>query len=243
MLLCGLFSSFGERELPSSGDVQASPCGGFFCCRAWALGCGASVVAVPGLSSTGSIVVAHRLSCSIECGIFLDQGSNLCLLHWQADSLPLSHKGSPYFIQFYIKILYKWLVLLWLILWLVLFLENYSLMILSYHDRVITTWILRFQRWELLGRLAPIHGIRNFPGDAAVKNLPAVQEPREMRVRSLGWEDLLEECMATHSCILAWRIPWTEEPGGLQSTGSQRVRHDWSDLTCILGIRVLNQWV
>ena len=41
-----------------------------------------------------------------------------------------------------------------------------------------------------------------------------------------GWEDPLEEGMATHSSILAWRIPWTEEPGGLQSTGSQRVRHD-----------------
>ena len=43
---------------------------------------------------------------------------------------------------------------------------------------------------------------------------------------------LREEGMATHSSILAWRIPWTEEPGGLQSIGSQRVRHDWSDLAC-----------
>ena len=47
-----------------------------------------------------------------------------------------------------------------------------------------------------------------------------------MRVRSLGREDPLEEGMATHSSILAWEIPWTEEPGGLQSVGSQRVRHD-----------------
>ena len=47
-----------------------------------------------------------------------------------------------------------------------------------------------------------------------------------MRIRSLGGEDPLEEGMATHSSILAWRIPWTEEPGGLQSTGSQRVGHD-----------------
>ena len=51
-----------------------------------------------------------------------------------------------------------------------------------------------------------------------VKNLPAMQETR---VRSLGWEDPLEMGMATHSSILAWRIPWTEEPGGLQSTGLQ----------------------
>ena len=47
-----------------------------------------------------------------------------------------------------------------------------------------------------------------------------------MRVPSLGQEDPLEEGMATHSSVLAWRIPWTEEPGGLQSTGSQGVRHD-----------------
>ena len=57
-----------------------------------------------------------------------------------------------------------------------------------------------------------------------VKNLPALQETW---VQPLGWDDPLEEDMATHSSILAWRIPWTEEPGGLQSMGSQRVRHDW----------------
>ena len=56
-----------------------------------------------------------------------------------------------------------------------------------------------------------------------VKNLPAVQESW---VRSLGQEDVLEKRMATHSSILAWRIPWTEEPGGLQSVGLQRVEHN-----------------
>ena len=56
-----------------------------------------------------------------------------------------------------------------------------------------------------------------------VKNLPVMQETW---VRSLGWEDALEKGMATHSSILAWRIPWTEEPGGLQSMGSQRVGPD-----------------
>ena len=60
-----------------------------------------------------------------------------------------------------------------------------------------------------------------------VKNPPAM---RETWVRSLGWEDPLEEEMATHSSILAWRIPWTEEPGGLQSTGSQS-RTRLSDIT------------
>ena len=59
-----------------------------------------------------------------------------------------------------------------------------------------------------------------------VKNLPARSGDIRDRVRSLGREDPLEEGMATHSSILAWRIPWTEEPGGLQSIESQRVRHD-----------------
>ena len=59
-----------------------------------------------------------------------------------------------------------------------------------------------------------------------VKNLPAMQQMPEMRVQSLSWEDPLEEEMATHSSFLAWRMPWTEEPGGLQSLGSQRVGHD-----------------
>ena len=52
---------------------------------------------------------------------------------------------------------------------------------------------------------------------------------KEIQVRSLGWEDLLEEGMATHSSILAWRVSWTEKPCGLQSIGSQRVRHNLSD--------------
>jgi len=55
------------------------------------------------------------------------------------------------------------------------------------------------------------------------KNPSAMQETR---VRFLGWEDPLEKGMATHSSILAWRIPWTEEPGGLQSTGLQRIGHN-----------------
>ena len=60
----------------------------------------------------------------------------------------------------------------------------------------------------------------SFPGGSGGKESPAVQETW---VRSLGGEDPLEKEMATHSSILAWRIPWTEEPGGLQSMGSQRV--------------------
>ena len=60
--------------------------------------------------------------------------------------------------------------------------------------------------------------VPGFPGGSVLKNLPAVQE---MQFRSLGGEDPLENEMATHSSILAWKIPWTEEPGGLQFMGSQ----------------------
>ena len=65
-----------------------------------------------------------------------------------------------------------------------------------------------------------------FPGSLVVKNPPAVQEMQEMWVQSLDREDPLEKGMATHSGILARKIPWTEEPGGLQSLGSQKVRYD-----------------
>ena len=69
--------------------------------------------------------------------------------------------------------------------------------------------------------------IQDFPGGTGGKRsrLP-MQETYETRVRSLCWEDPLEEGTTTHSSILAWRIPWTEEPGGLQSVELQRVGHD-----------------
>ena len=66
-----------------------------------------------------------------------------------------------------------------------------------------------------------------FTGGAVVKNLPAKQERPETWVWSLCQKDCLEEEMATHSSILAWRLPWTEKLGGLQSRGLQRVRYDW----------------
>ena len=70
-----------------------------------------------------------------------------------------------------------------------------------------------------------------FPGGASGKKKPACQCGRCQRlVQPLGQKDPLEEGMVTHSGILAWRIPWTEEPGRLQSIGSQRVGHDWSNL-------------
>ena len=80
-----------------------------------------------------------------------------------------------------------------------------------------------------------------FPGGSVVKNLPAMQEPQETQVQSLGQEDPVEDGMATHSSILAWRIPWTEEPSGLLSIGSKELdkteatyqAHMWYILICM----------
>ena len=85
---CSLFSVL--RLLIAVLGAQASHCCGFYCWGAWA-----SIVQVSRLQSKGSTVVAHGLSCCEVSGIFLDQESNPRLLHWQADSLLLSHKGSP----------------------------------------------------------------------------------------------------------------------------------------------------
>ena len=74
----------------------------------------------------------------------------------------------------------------------------------------------------------PLRSGLGFPGGSAAKNLPAPEELQETWVWSLGWEDPLEEGMAIHSSIFGWRIPWTEEPGGPQSTGSQKAGHDWA---------------
>ena len=65
-----------------------------------------------------------------------------------------------------------------------------------------------------------------FPGGSVVKTLPANAGDADLQFQSLGQEEPLEEEMATHSSFFAWRIPWTEGPGGLQSMGSQRVGHD-----------------
>jgi len=87
-----------------------------------------------------------------------------------------------------------------------------------------------------VGCLCPLPGY--LPGSGVETGSPALQadsltsepqgmqETQETRVQSLGWEDPLEKEMATHSSILAWRIPWTEEPGGVQAMGLQRVGHD-----------------
>ena len=83
----------------------------------------------------------------------------------------------------------------------------------------------------VFGSWVNMHENRGFPGGSAVKNLPAVKEMWKTRVQSLGQEDPLEDGMATHCSILAWRIPWTEELGRLQPMGSPRVRHDCATFT------------
>ena len=86
--LCWLFSSYGDGGLLARCGAQTSHCGGFS-------GRGPQVL------GTGSVVTAPGLGDSVACGIFPDPGSNLCLLHWQVDSLPLSQQGSPYTAKFY----------------------------------------------------------------------------------------------------------------------------------------------
>ena len=86
--------------------------------------------------------------------------------------------------------------------------------------------------------------LQSFPGGSVVKNLPAVQEKQEMRVWSLGWEDPLEEEMATYSSILAWRILWTEKPGrtpvGHHWTTNMTALDKWSRELWSQGIRRVN---
>ena len=95
----------------------------------------------------------------------------------------------------------------------------------------ISSWPLRIiiskeKRWHFSFTQCPW----GFPGDASGKEPACRCRRNKTRVQSLGQGRSLEEGTATHSSILAWRIPWTEEPGGLQFTGSQRVRHDGSNL-------------
>ena len=102
LLHAGFLSSCGEQGLLFKGcGARASHCGGFSFCGARAPDVWASAIVAHRLGScgsqalsTGSVVVVHGLSCLAACGIFLDQGSNLCPLNWQADSQPLHHQGS-----------------------------------------------------------------------------------------------------------------------------------------------------
>ena len=100
LVVLGLCCCTGFSLVAASRGHSSLWCAGFLLwwlsrCWAWTLGMVASVVAVPRLWSTGSIVAAHGLSCSTACGILLDQGLSMRLLQWQAGSLLLGHQGSP----------------------------------------------------------------------------------------------------------------------------------------------------
>ena len=88
---------------------------------------------------------------------------------------------------------------------------------------------LIFPEFFIINFLCWSTNTEGLPGWFSIKNLPVMQGMQDRRVQPLSWEDFLEEEMATHSSVLAWKVPWTEEPGGIQSMGSQRVRQDWSD--------------
>ena len=133
------------------------------------------------------MVVVHGLSCSTACGIFPNQGLNLCLLHWQVDSLLLSPQGSLLTVIFNTLIPSSWVV-----------------------SRTETAQ----REWTLTCVVLGGSVVKNWPAKAGdLGSIP-------------GWGRALEKEMATHSCILAWEIPQTEKPSGLQSMGSQRAGHD-----------------
>ena len=207
-------------------------------------------------------------------GMFLTQGLKpclLCLLHWQADSLPLSHL----FVKVWKYSVHNTNTLstkspdAWLFQCSVsnpLISSTYNHASEMYHITVTSIYIIIYDFNDFLYRYnyvnmvtyiilytwntnlhlqfcvpdlynwLPTEYLWDSPVAQTVKNPPAM---RETWVQSLGWEDPLEEGMATHSSILAWRIPWTEEPGRLQSMGSQRVRQ-LSDLVTEYLIGVLN---
>ena len=101
----------------------------------------------------------------------------------------------------------------------------------SYSAMSDSLWLHGLQRSILLTVSWPqVCEYTGFPVARVVRIHLPTQETEETQLRSLGGEDPLEKEMATQPGILAWRIPWTEEPGGLQSMGSHRVRHDWSGL-------------
>ena len=98
---------------------------------------------------------------------------------------------------------------------------------MAIHDNLL--WLVgNVRETSDWGKAENLLGLFIYYGLQMVENLPAMQETH---VRSLGWNDTVEKGMATQSSILAWRIPWTEEPGELESMGSQRIRHDWSTKT------------
>ena len=155
------------------------------------------------------------------CGTFPDQGWNPCPLHWQVDSLPLSHQGSS-LPDFYMVRARGWGATLALVDINLHCLHRVSDSV-DWPGACGFWWAFALTSMPKLALNAPIAALASLVAQT-VKNLPTVWETRVHSIPGLGRS--LEKGMAKHSSILAWRIPWTEEPGRLQSVGSQRVRHN-----------------
>ena len=109
-----------------------------------------------------------------------------------------------------------------------------QLLTIAYISCFVKAYFTTAQRWWLKPALLAKPDIPGFLVAQMVKNLLTVQETQ---VQSLGWEEPLEKSMETPSSILAWRIPWTVEPGGLQSLGLQRFGHNWAtDYSSLLSV-------
>ena len=218
-LLCSAGSSL-PRRLLSGGGKGGLLSGGFPCCGARPQGC-------TGFSSCGTwtqelrfldsgahaLLLRHTGSAAPQHVGSSREGSNPRLLHWQADSSSLSHQGSSSYVSF----------------------KRLHFKIIGPSHLGHHIYVYRVVNSIHLLPFSNVHGISNFSNlcparglstslaAQTVKRLSAMQETW---VQSLGWEDLLEKEMAPLSSTLAWKILWMEEPGRLQSKGSQRVGHD-----------------
>ena len=185
--------------------------------------------------------MVHWLSCSAECGIFLYQRSNLCLLHWQAASLPLSYQGSPYY-NLFIYCIDIWIVSsfgallfgLFPVLVLYCFAGNIHVQVFVWAYAFIFLCKYLGVEWLGEGDGTPLQYscLENpMDGGAYWATVHGVAKSRT-RLRNFTFTlhfHALEKEMATHSSVLAWRIPGMGEPGGLLSMGCTE-SHNWSDL-------------
>ena len=142
--------------------------------------------------------------------------------------------------EFICETIWSWMLVCWKFL-------NHSFTTVSISVLVVDLFILYIYSWFSLKNVCllrihpfllchPFHWHMGFPGATSGKESVCQSRRCKTWVQSLGGKDPLEEGMATQFSILAWKIPWTEEPGGLQSIGSHRIGHNWSNFTYLAGI-------
>ena len=194
----------------------------------------------------GSVVVAHGLSCSAACGILPDQGSNPCLLHWQVDWATTEAQGQ-YLPRRETVASFKSEHPLGEFLstsppsallrsgWGCLAGENLKQFPHLQKEADDSSSYLSGWSWGWDGSRYNLKSPAGHPVSAHCKSTYVVSQPA-VRVNHGLWDIILEKAVATHSSVLAWRIPGTEEPGGLPSMGLRRVGHDWSDLAAAAGV-------